>query len=544
MKTYSLPAPFGNQIAFLGILIEQYYDGDVPKWMVSKVAEHLVTDATLVAGVEVTHWNGMPMDVAVQRNADKEAGSNLSARLARGLETLTLRFMRASFPPDEDWVTVTYLKDGTVHETRIDWQVFDGVADLLAGAADPQGLIKDLTVPLRYDVGLDERGERLRRAKKMLFNRPAVKEAQRASRARGRVPRPTGALVASGALPTSRPDEITAKLVDTASGTFGYLRLWTFDMDDGDIDAFLNEVLRLLRDEMPREGLILDVRGNGGGYIIAAEFLLQFLTPNHITPEPTQFIATSGTLDLANKVSSMAPWRASLKQAVSTGALWSTGAPLSPEHVVNSFGQIYFGPVVLIIDAYCYSACDMFAGGFQDHGIGQVLGVDEKTGAGGANVLTHAVLAADWTNGPLQTLPADARMRVSLRRTLRVGKRAGEPVEDLGVTRDLPYAMTRDDLLNGNEDLLNRAGEVLAQGTPRTFEVGLSSAGQTMSVELTTFNIQSVDVYVNDRPAARSTSVSDGTTNVDIPRPGPGARLRIDGFAGGALVAARKLRLN
>ena len=45
---YSLPAPFGNQIAFLGILIEQYYDGDVPKWMVSKVAEHLVTDATLV----------------------------------------------------------------------------------------------------------------------------------------------------------------------------------------------------------------------------------------------------------------------------------------------------------------------------------------------------------------------------------------------------------------------------------------------------------------------------------------------------------------
>ena len=173
---YSLPAPFGGQIAFLGILVEQYFEGGASKWMVSKVAQHLVTDPTLVPGVEVTHWNGMPMGTAVWRNGDKEAGSNLSARLARGLETLTLRFMRASFPPDEDWVTVTYLNNGTLHETRLDWQVFDSGAELLAGAADPDGLIEDLTVPLRYQVGLDERAEYLRRARKMLFNRAAVRE--------------------------------------------------------------------------------------------------------------------------------------------------------------------------------------------------------------------------------------------------------------------------------------------------------------------------------------------------------------------------------
>ncbi len=540
---YSLPAPFGSQIAFLGILVEQYFDGDSSKWMVSKVAEHLVTDATLVPGVEITHWNGMPMGNAVWRNGDKEAGSNLSARLARGLETLTLRFMQSSFPPDEDWVNVTYLNDGTVHETRLDWQIFDSGADLLAGAADPDGLIEDLTVPLRYHVGIDERAENLRRARKMLFNRAAVKESKRAARYEGRVPRSTKALAQASALPTSRPDEITAKLVDTDDGTFGYLRLWTFSMEDGDIDAFLNEIIRLLRDEMPNEGLILDVRGNGGGFIIAAEFLLQFFAANHITPEPTQFIATSGTLDLASKVPSMAPWQASLKQAVSTGALWSMGIPLSPEDLVNSFGQIYFGPVVLITDAYCYSACDMFAAGFQDHGIGQVLGVDEKTGAGGANVLTHEDLAADWTDGPLQALPAGASMRVSLRRTLRVGERAGEPVEDLGVTRDLEHAMTRNDLLKGNEDLLNRAGEILAASKPRAFDVSLSAPGQTMSIELTTLNVQSVDVYVDDRPATTSTAVLDGTQTIDIPLPGAGARLRIEGFDQGALVAARKIQL-
>lgn len=537
---YTLPAPFGSQIAFLGILVEQYFEGSEPKWMVSKVAEHLVTDPTLIPGVEITHWNGMPIETAVWRNADKEAGSNLSARLARGLETLTLRFMRASFPPDEDWVTITYLHNDIVKETRLDWLVFDSGADLLAGAADPSGLIQDLTVPLRYNVGLDERREFLRRAKKRLFNQAAVKEAKRVVRYKGRVPRSTAALAAANVVPTTRPDEITAKIVDTANGTFGYLRLWTFLMADNNIDAFINEFIRLLRDEMPNDGLILDVRGNGGGFIIAAEFLLQLLTPNPITPEPTQFVATAGTLDLVSKVNSMAPWRASLKQAVSTGALYSASIPLSPENLVNQIGQIYFGPTVLITDAYCYSACDMFAAGFQDHTIGLVLGVDETTGAGGANVLAHSDLVSDWTDGPLKPLPQGAGMRVSLRRTLRVGDRAGEPVEDLGVERNRAHDMTKNDLLNGNVDLIERAGELLAQGTPRQFGVNLSVRDDVLSVALTTQNVDSADVYVDSRPAQHSTAVTDGTTTIDIAAPSPGALLRLDGFSGGQLVASRK----
>lgn len=540
---YSLPAPFGNQIAFLGILVEQYFENGEPKWMVSKVAEHLVSDATLVQGVEITHWNGMPIETAVWRNADKEAGSNLSARLARGLETLTLRFMRSSFPPDEDWVNITYVNNGNVVETRLDWQVFDSGADLLSGAADPSGLIADLTVPLRYNVGVDEQREYLRRARKMLFNRDAVKEAKRVERYKGKVPRSTARLEAANIIATSRPDEITARTVDTANGTFGYIRLWTFHMTDNNINAFINEFIRLLRDEVPIEGLILDVRGNGGGFIIAAEFLLQLLTPRHITPEPTQFVATSGTLNLVRAVPNMADWRASLEQAVRTGALHSAGIPLSPEPLVNSFGQVYFGPVVLVTDAYCYSACDMFAAGFQDHNIGPVLGVDEATGAGGANVLTHGDLTADWAGGPLQTLPGGAGMRVSLRRTLRVGARAGEPLEDLGVTRDEEHLMTRNDLLNGNVDLLQRAGVLLAQGTPRRFDIGLTVQSQMLSVSLTAQNIQSIDIYVNDRPVIESTAIADPTTTVTVPMPASGDRLRIEGFDGGELVAARKIRL-
>ena len=53
----------------------------------------------------VGYWNGVPIDLAVARNASREAGNNAEARRARGLEALTLRWLGMSLPPDEDWVT-------------------------------------------------------------------------------------------------------------------------------------------------------------------------------------------------------------------------------------------------------------------------------------------------------------------------------------------------------------------------------------------------------------------------------------------------------
>jgi hypothetical protein len=38
---------------------------------------------TVKPGVVVTHWNGIPMETAVQINAEREAGSNLDARIIR-----------------------------------------------------------------------------------------------------------------------------------------------------------------------------------------------------------------------------------------------------------------------------------------------------------------------------------------------------------------------------------------------------------------------------------------------------------------------------
>jgi C-terminal processing protease CtpA/Prc len=75
---------------------------------------------------------------------------------------------------------------------------------------------------------------------------------------------------------------------------------------------------------------VLDVRGNGGGYLIAAEFLLQFLSPRRVKPEPFQFVSSPGTTGLARTVADYQGWKASLEEAVTTGSAYSTALPLYP----------------------------------------------------------------------------------------------------------------------------------------------------------------------------------------------------------------------
>jgi C-terminal processing protease CtpA/Prc len=122
---------------------------------------------------------------------------------------------------------------------------------------------------------------------------------------------------------------------------------------------------------------------------------------------------------------------------------------------------------VLIADALCYSATDIFVAGFKDHRLGRVLGIHENTGAGGANVWSHTLIRelvsnSNGISGRLRPLPHGAEFHVAVRRTLHVGKDAGVPVEDLGTTPDVRYYMTRDDVLGTNDCLINRACQLLA----------------------------------------------------------------------------------
>jgi len=306
---------------------------------------------------------------------------------------------------------------------------------------------------------------------------------------------------------------------------------------------------------LPQDGLILDVRGNGGGHIHASEFTLQTLTPRRITPEPVQFICSPLNLAIVRQHGTnptgqidLGPWLPSMKQAVQTASIYSSAFSITPDDGANARGQRYFGPVVLVIDARCYSATDIFTAGFQDHGIGPVLGIDTNTGAGGANVWTHGLLRTllevpqPNPASPYRPLPGKADMRVAIRRTLRVGRLSGTPVEDLGVLPDRLHDMTRRDVLENNADLLEDAGSILAAMPRRRLDVTASFAAGVLTLEVDVSGADRLDAYVDGRPRS-STDVVDGHTTLTLDGLASAVIVRVEAFAAGELVAARRLEV-
>ncbi|MFI6093918.1 S41 family peptidase [Lentzea sp. NPDC051213] len=522
---YLLPAPFAGKIAFLPFQLERCFAADGTELYL--VARTVANFNGLSIGAEVTHWNGTPIARAVALNGAIFCGSNTAANLARGLESLTLRPLVIQLPPDEDWVVVSYRNAaGAAEDIRVDWQVTDNLppmtdVDSLSPAAAAQGV----------DLDSDEKA----RAKKLL-HAPKVVQAEAAGGA---------VAMASQDVATTMPGVFRARPITTPSGTFGHLRIFTFSVDDP--DAFLAEFIRLAN-LLPQNGLIVDVRDNGGGHIFASEFLLQTMTPRRIEPEPVQFLSTPLNLRICRRHADdptgqidLGPWFPSLDSSTETGQAFSCAHTITPTDGANAVGQTYHGPVVLITDARCYSATDIFAAGWADHELGPILGVDDNTGAGGANVWTHGLLATllkipapGDPESPYKTLPNRANMRVSIRRTLRVGKLAGTPVEDLGVRPTHQHRLTRADLLQGNTDLLARAGSLLAALPVR--RLGVAVAGATVSLD--TVNLDRVDIYVDGRPAT-SLDVTDGAHTATLSA--IGSEVRVEGFADGRLVAARKV---
>lgn len=538
---YILPNPFRTRTAFVPFRIEEFFEDDRRHYVVSQVSP-IVTDPKFKPGVVITHWNNIPVDRAIEVNAEREAGSNLDARHARGLAAMTTRWMGMSLPPDEEKVTVRYLDGSTTRTIEFDWMV------LLPGApASGIDLLAE-TGPLGRLLGVDAKTEVERRVLKLLFAPEAMaSERQMASFRSGASPGDAAgpAEEVNLAEVSTMPDVFSSfRAVDTPSGKFGYIRIRTFNVDDD--EAFIREFVRLVK-SLPQNGLILDVRGNGGGLILAGERLLQVLTPKQIDPSRLHFINTSLTLKLCKGNEFIRQWVESITQSIETGADFSQGFPLLPIEQYNDIGQQYQGPVALVIDALCYSTTDIFAAGFQDHEIGKILGTSGNTGAGGANVFTHDLLQQLLTDpdSPIRPLPNGASFRVAIRRTTRVGQHASVPIEDLGIVPDDIHRLTKNDVLGGNVDLINEAAKLLAGMAP-VFSLKAELAGvqgDTLRIDVTTKNLTRIDALVNHRPRL-TLDVRDGTTTLSLPKPASdGNILELLGFNGEQLGAATRVSL-
>ena len=471
---YQLPGYFYNQMAFLPFLIEQYFeprktrkqaarglrqgmksaskekgrDELVEKFMVSRIASgfhrsgaHAGPEvANFKPGVEVLFWNGVPIQRAIERNGETQAGTNPEARFARGLDSLTSRPLDLSLPPDEDWVSLTY-RSKTGKELTLNKQKW------MVGTLSERPLATKTT--RRKRAAIDIKKTKINQLKKKLYLQKSSGRANKSFHVQKAFQQNFYA---------------QARIVDGRK--IGYVRL--FDFAPQDPDKFITEFQRVITARgFPQEGLIIDVRGNPGGRVRAGQRLLQLFTPRRITPELFEFINSPLSLEIcrrAPKNYELSKYVESITENLETGAVYSVGLPFDSEEDCNNIGQAYYGPVVLITDALCYSTTDMFAAGFQDNEVGKILGTSDNTGAGGANNWQHddllKVLKTD-PNSPFKPLPQSADLTVALRRSIRVGPHAGRPLEELGITPDERHFMTKRDLLEGNVDLIRHAAEIL-----------------------------------------------------------------------------------
>jgi C-terminal processing protease CtpA/Prc len=559
---YLLPTPFAGHFAFLPFKVESFMkneNDDQYQFLVTGIAEGYenIVPATFKPGVKIIYWNGIPMQRAVEINANKIAGSNLDARFARGLAAMTVRPLRTSLPPDEEWIDIDYItEDGNSgNKYHQEWLVSNKRLNFVRPSRSDfersvsSGFKSFDSSKNVYKIGVDLTTELVREVNKILFAPTKVIEAER----RLANAKSVKELIEKvDKLESYMPDVIDVKKI---SDNVGHIRIRTFTSDkyENFVDQFVNEFLRLLK-QLPKKGLIIDVRGNGGGYIVAAECILQFLTPRKIIPEPYQFISSPLTIDMTRKTDWLEPWASSLSQSINTGSMFSGGYPITTIDEANMLGQQYHGPVILVTDALCYSATDLFAAGFQDHQIGPILGVDGNTGAGGANVWEHSVLKdvleSIGSKYQLKKLPLDSNMRVSIRRNIRVREYAGTPVEDLGIIPNERHPMTKRDLLEENADLIEEASRILAQMPIRQLDADVANKDGSLEIDLTTIGIARVDIYIDERPMD-SRDVTNGTTKLSINLSDKNAGiLEIAGIKRNEktfkneIVAARKIILN
>jgi hypothetical protein len=527
---YLLPAPFRDRVAYLPFLIEQYFEGGnkgerVERFMVSRTVTEFYQSIqspgpevlAFVPGVEVLYWNGVPIKRAIEINGETQAGSNPEARFARGLDNLTIRPLETSLPPDERWVDITYLShSGKELTLRQEWLVY------LTSSAEPTEMPARSSRKKR--AAIDIKKTKINHMRRKLFGPHEVQ------------------------IGSAFKDIFYSEVRKVDGGEIGYIRLFSFEVDDP--AEFVNEFNRVIKsDGFPQNGLIIDVRGNGGGEIKAGERLLQLFSPRRIKPEPFEFINTSLNLEicrLAPKEWNLSRWVDSIAEAVTTGATYSSGFPLTSEASCNEIGQTYYGPVVLVTDALSYSATDIFSAGFQDNEIGEVLGASDNTGAGGANVWRYEILmnvVGNLRNSPFKPLPRGADLAVAIRRSIRVGKLAGRPLEELGITPDRRHYMTRRDVLGRNEDLIAQAARILNKKPyycllVKPFKSENGSRGVIVTAHSKiqpgdkTKNIARLDVYLDERPY-QSFDVKNGSIEelkITVDRLRKANELRIEAY--------------
>jgi carboxyl-terminal processing protease len=206
---------------------------------------------------------------------------------------------------------------------------------------------------------------------------------------------------------------ITGELLDSG---FGLIRIPEFYGEDG--QDLVGEFDMVLDDLLEAPGIILDLRGNGGGSTFISDRIAgRFLDEDFAygTEYFQQRLITRG-------------WR------------------LSYDYLVKSRSSTYFGPLILLTDVGCMSTTENFIVALIDSG--RATAVGRQTGGSSGNPVRFML-----TNGAFARFSTGDFRRSN-----------GESIEGLGIVPHLPVSWTVEDVRSGNDPDLEAAIEFLLAG--------------------------------------------------------------------------------
>jgi C-terminal processing protease CtpA/Prc len=220
----------------------------------------------------------------------------------------------------------------------------------------------------------------------------------------------------------------------TLDGGWGYLRLTTFDYIDA--QSTIEQFDAALDPLMDTPGLIIDARENSGGTAEA------FLTA------AGRFLNREAVLSY---VQERQPGQTRVREFVDE----KTGESVSRIPLrAQPREPTYAGPVVILIDRGCFSACEGFAGGLQS--VDRALLIGPETSGGGSGWVagwelpSDAVISFSWT---VMWLPN------------------GEIVEGNGVEPDIMVRLRGRDFASGRDRVMQRAIKALEDGEAKSLMV-------------------------------------------------------------------------
>ncbi len=189
----------------------------------------------------------------------------------------------------------------------------------------------------------------------------------------------------------------------------GYIRLYSFSSNSADE---FNSALTALLDE-DAQSLIVDLRGNSGGYVDTAVDIIS----NFINNEDTVLIEEWGD--------------------GSRNEYTARGNPSAPDI-----------PMVILVDAGSASASEIMAGALQDYGRAELIGTTTY-GKG---------LIQNW----IPLVDDNGAVRVTIARWLTPHE---QQIQGDGLTPDITIEFTDEDIQAGNDVQLNAALEYLQQNS-------------------------------------------------------------------------------